>query len=573
MAAGMSTRFVPMSIEVPKGLIVVKGEVLIERLIKQLQEANIQDIIVVTGYQAQQYDYLAEKFNVKLIYNPEYETRNNHSSLYYAQEHLKNSYICSSDNYYTENVFSEFEESAYYSTIYSEGQTDEWVVTKDQEGYINSVEIGGENADFMIGHAFFDEQFSNAFKQILNEKYHSVEIINMLWESLYKEHLDVLKLKIKRHEPYQILEFDNLKELRKFDPWYKTKSNSPILLNISKQLDTPIKRVKKIRPVMSGNKLVGFKFRVKKHKYQYLIEQDLLFDASRLISGEHISSIKEVIQQELENNQKVKIHGIYKLGGLTNDNYLVHYNQKKIVFRLPGKGSNQLINRYDEGLNMEAAKKVGIDADVLFYDPELGIKITKYIEDSQTLSNEDFKKPKVFKQVAKLLKNLHDSNQKVKVNFDVKSKIEYYETLILKEIEIPFEGYHQTKEIVQSLMERIDHQMTFCHNDALAENFLLHEKGLTLIDWEYAGMNHPFWDVAGVIVEVKFNKKNEQKFIETYFDRKPTEEELVQIQIQKVLIDFLWSLWGLYFSLTGKDYMDYAVGRYENCLRNLEELV
>lgn len=114
MAAGMSTRFVPLSIDKPKALIKVKNEVLIERMIKQLREKNIQEIIIVTGYKSETLEYLKEKFNVILIHNPEYNTRNNHASLYYAQDYLKNSYICSADNYYPHNVFNYEETASYY---------------------------------------------------------------------------------------------------------------------------------------------------------------------------------------------------------------------------------------------------------------------------------------------------------------------------------------------------------------------------------------------------------------------------------------------------------------------------
>ena len=102
MAAGMSTRFVPLSIETPKALLKVKGEVLIERQINQLREANIQEIVVVVGYLKEKFEYLQEKYGVILIENPDYKTKNNHSTLYAARRYLKNTFICSGDNYFAE---------------------------------------------------------------------------------------------------------------------------------------------------------------------------------------------------------------------------------------------------------------------------------------------------------------------------------------------------------------------------------------------------------------------------------------------------------------------------------------
>ena len=76
MAAGTSSRFAPLSYEKPKGLLKVKGEILIERQIRQLQEAGITDIIVVVGYMAEQFDYLKDKYGVKLALNEDYNRYN-----------------------------------------------------------------------------------------------------------------------------------------------------------------------------------------------------------------------------------------------------------------------------------------------------------------------------------------------------------------------------------------------------------------------------------------------------------------------------------------------------------------
>ena len=107
MAAGTSSRFAPLSYEKHKAMTVVKGEVLIERQIRQLQEAGISDIFIVTGYKKEQFEYLTDKYHVNLIHNPEYLTRNNNGSIWAAREVLANSYVCSADNYFSSNPFEE----------------------------------------------------------------------------------------------------------------------------------------------------------------------------------------------------------------------------------------------------------------------------------------------------------------------------------------------------------------------------------------------------------------------------------------------------------------------------------
>ena len=106
MAAGLSSRFVPLSLEKPKGLLSVKNEVLIERQIEQLQEAGIREIILVLGYKKEAFFYLESKYNgLKIIINPDYNTKNNTYTLFLAKNHIRNSYICSSDDYFEENPF------------------------------------------------------------------------------------------------------------------------------------------------------------------------------------------------------------------------------------------------------------------------------------------------------------------------------------------------------------------------------------------------------------------------------------------------------------------------------------
>ena len=85
LAAGASTRFIPLSLEQPKGLFEVKGERLIERQIKQLQDAGIKNITVVLGYKKEMFYYLEDKYGVKFIINDSFNIKNNIESLYLAR--------------------------------------------------------------------------------------------------------------------------------------------------------------------------------------------------------------------------------------------------------------------------------------------------------------------------------------------------------------------------------------------------------------------------------------------------------------------------------------------------------
>ena len=171
LAAGMSTRFAPLSYEKPKGLLNVKGEVLIERQIKQLHSVGIKDITLVVGYMKEKMFYLEEKYGVEIVVNEDYYRYNNTSSMILVADKLSNTYICSSDNYFEKNPFEKYVYKGYYSSVYEEGETDEYCITVDKKDRIIDAKIGGSDTWVMLGHVYFDREFSNKFSSILREEY------------------------------------------------------------------------------------------------------------------------------------------------------------------------------------------------------------------------------------------------------------------------------------------------------------------------------------------------------------------------------------------------------------------
>lgn len=270
MAAGMSSRFAPLSYEKPKALLNVKGEILIERQIKQLIEAGVPKVIIVVGYKKEQFYYLKDKFGVEIIENKEYLIRNNNSSIYVARNYLKNSYICSADNYFSSNPFESEVDESYYSVVYAKGITTEWCVKTNKEEIINNVTIGGKNDWYMLGHTFWSNKFSELFKKILEKTYKETETKDKLWEKIYIENLDVLKMKVRKYNKEEIFEFDSLDELRKFDDKYIKYSGSNIILEIKKILNCGEDELKKFKPLKNKiNKIYGCKFNFKNNEYKY----------------------------------------------------------------------------------------------------------------------------------------------------------------------------------------------------------------------------------------------------------------------------------------------------------------
>ena len=270
MAAGASSRFAPLSYEIPKALISVKGEVLIERQIRQLQQAGVPEIYVVTGYKAGMFSYLEEKLGVHLIHNPDYLTRNNNSSIYAAKDVLANSYVCSADNYFSENPFETEVADAYYAAVYADGPTKEWCMETDETDTIRRVQIGGENAWYMLGHTFWDESFTRSFLDILKREYELPGTAGLLWESIYINHIDQLQMKIRRYSSDVVFEFDTLDELRQFDSSYISDSRSEILSSVAKQLQCQEKDLLELTAYKDEtNEAAGFSFRYGAELYLY----------------------------------------------------------------------------------------------------------------------------------------------------------------------------------------------------------------------------------------------------------------------------------------------------------------
>jgi CTP:phosphocholine cytidylyltransferase-like protein len=192
IAAGTSSRFVPLSYERPKGLIEVKGEVLIERQIRQLHEGGIYDITIVVGYMANLFTYLSKKYNVSIVKNEDYYCYNNTSSLIRVLNKLHNTYICCSDQYYENNPFLTQPQESAYAVLYAKGTTNEYCIKINDRNQIQNVSIGGKDCWYMAGFSFFNSEFSDKFKaqpsravpEILFSTEKSVACVAKTWENI-----------------------------------------------------------------------------------------------------------------------------------------------------------------------------------------------------------------------------------------------------------------------------------------------------------------------------------------------------------------------------------------------------
>ena len=144
---------VPINTEEPKGLLEVHGEPIIERIIKQLHEVGIADISIVVGFMKEYYEYLIDQYNVKLIVNTHYSTRNNIYSLYLAKDRLENGYIIPCDIWFKNSPFSIIENPSWY--LFSDKLTSKsnWSVSKNHKVKHTKSQLGNR----MIGIAYLNK--------------------------------------------------------------------------------------------------------------------------------------------------------------------------------------------------------------------------------------------------------------------------------------------------------------------------------------------------------------------------------------------------------------------------------
>ena len=321
LAAGMSTRFIPVSYEIPKGLISVKGDVMIERIIEQLKSAGVEEIVVVVGYMMEKFLYLRDKYNVKLVVNNEYASKNTHSSIYVARDFLSNTYICCSDNYYPENMFHRYEYRAFYCSVYMPGISHvERAFQFDSNGLIYDTNKPSHDQWVMYGHAYFDTSFTQKFKPILESYFGRPGIEYMYWETIYAENVNELPMWIQQCTPDDILEFDSMDELKVFDRDYIYHNKVKVFDNICKVLGCDLTEI------------------------------------------EDIQTIKK---------------------GLNNQSFKFSCNGNEYIYRHPGANASAVIDRHKEAKSLKAAKELGVDETFIHIDEEEGWKISKYFEPSE----------------------------------------------------------------------------------------------------------------------------------------------------------------------------------------------
>ena len=494
LAAGYGMRMVPINTQTPKALMEVGGEILIERIIKQLHEVGIKEIYIVVGFLKEEFEYLIDKYGVTLIVNADYSHKNNLHSLYLVRNHIKNTYIIPGDIWCLKNPFNNQELYSWYM-VTDMVEDDSTVRVNRKMELVSIPETQAGNG--MIGISYLVGEESEIVKE----------------------------------------------RLEKFD-------RNPIY-NDSFWEETLYEKDKMIVPA----RVISAKECVEINTYEQLRELD---EDSNTLKTDAINVIATALNAEIMDITDITV--LKK--GMTNRSFLFRCKGKKYIMRIPGEGTEQLINRREEAEVYGILKGKNICDDIAYINPENGYKITEFLEGARVC---DANNEEDLKACMKKLRDFHSQKLTVNHEFDIFRQIEFYESLWDGKNSI-FRDYASVKKDVFDLKQYIDAQKKekcLTHIDAVPDNFLFAADGqIRLIDWEYAGMQDPHVDIAMFCIYSLYNRDQIDKLIDIYFEGNCSKGVRIKIYCYIAACGLLWSNWCEYKRNLGVEFGEYSLRQY-----------
>ena len=250
--------------------------------------------------------------------------------------------------------------------------------------------------------------------------------------------------------------------------------------------------------------------------------------------------------------------------GLSNVIYKANINGEDVAIRVPNADISKHLKNEAEVLKL--IRTSDLDVEELYYDPKTRIRITKWVDNYHEFK--DFNADDKYVRATKLIKKLHAYHFKVDHYFDVSKMYSSFKSDIKK----PLFDY-QSYEYVFEAFDKLDHEYILCHNDVVSGNMLFTDKRDYLIDYEYAGMNHPYFDIMSLITENNIDDENlRMEIYQEYFNGIPESKTLRELKVIEAVQNLLWAAWAnmLYDSRKEKIYLEIFTSKIEHLKRGLE---
>lgn len=496
---------------------------ILNRTINILKDNGIEQIVIVTGYKSEYFEDYCRSKNIILVKNDKYKWTGTMYSLAQTKEIIDDDFILlENDMIFEERAIEQILKSEYRDCmlITSESGSGDEALVEIRDGYVYKM-----SKDI--------HQFNKIDGEMIGISKISYEVFKKMLE-LFEDNKN----------PYLNYEYALMDIARDYKVGY-IKPDNLVWAEIDNEEHYR---------------------RVTKYIYPKLKRKE---------EEIKINNIKEMISKLLDINLD-EINSIDPVGGMTNKNFKVNISNKDYILRIPGNGTEEMISRFSEKYNSIIANKLDIDTDILYFNEENGLKISKYINNAETINPSTAKREDNMKLITDILRKLHNSDVKFNNEFDVFNKIEEYEILLKESNGNNFDDYLVVKEKITSLNEiikQIGIETVPCHNDTVPENFVKDNEKLYLIDWEYSGMNDSMWDLAAHCLECGFSEDEEELFLNLYFEGNVEEKYRKKILIYKICQDFLWSIWTNIKEAKGDDFGTYGQDRYNRAKENLKKII
>lgn len=497
----------------PEGLLELPGTTVMDRILKILQKNGIERIIMIVGGKEEQYRRYFENRNIILVSNPRYKWTGTMTSLSLAAPYVKGDFLLVESNQI-------FEEAAVEAVLSAKASNCMLLTVPSGSRDEAYVELGENRTVFRI---------SKDIRQLNHIDGEAVGISKITGRMFGR-----------------MLEY--------------FKGNTNPMLNYEYVLEG-IGRIYGIEGVLVND----LAWTVIENEEHYRMVKNLLYP--RILKKEQKASEQRAgkVMAKCMKIQEKDIEEIRVGGGMTNSNFIVKCSGEWFILRIPGACTEEMIDRYREQNNSREAFCLGLNPENVYFDPETGIKVTRYIREGVTLNGKTARLEYSIQKTTEILRRLHNSEIKMKGCFSVKEEYEKYKRMIKKRKAVCYEGFEEMDGLFYHLMNRLDEIGTDkrpCHNDLVPENFVRSGEGrMYLIDWEYSGYNDPMWDLASHLLECGFDRNEEELFYQYYFRRDINRKEEEKILIYKICQDILWSAWTILKENDGEDFGTYGRDR------------
>ena len=256
---------------------------------------------------------------------------------------------------------------------------------------------------------------------------------------------------------------------------------------------------------------------------------------------------------------------IAPLASLTNRNYKVSLDGETYVLRVAGAGTERYIDRAAEARNATLAASLGIAPELLYLDPQSGLMLTRFIAHGTPLRAAELRRPESLRSAVGLLKRLHGSGLAFAGRMELFPKLDEYVALAAQRgwpAGLDLTPIRRQAEAARAALERAAIAFVPSHVDPVPHNFVRGSAGLYLLDWEYAAMAEPMWDLAAVSIEAELDAGLDHILLEAYFDRAEA-QQAGRFALYKASLNLVAAAWAVVQIVDGNPSADFAAFAHE----------